>query len=131
MSSDPSQTVVEAIHKLIDADNRRDIEAVLACYTNDVIWLPPDDTLIVGVQAIRDRYEKLFAAYRVDIQIQVAEIEVRDDLAYAWGSTSGRLIPEEGGAPLPVDDKYMMLLAKAPGRGWLVRRLMWNRGAET
>jgi ketosteroid isomerase-like protein len=55
---------IRAIRALNDAINRRDIEGILACMTDDIVWdttTPPDGQRFEGKSAVRAAGEALFA----------------------------------------------------------------------
>ena len=118
--------IIGTVERLIDADNARDLEAVLTCYTNDVIWLPPGEAPVQGKEAIRARYESLFASFDIAFTLEIAEASGRDGVGFAWGTTRGSITPRAGGAAIPVDDKFLAVLREEADGRWLVARLAWS-----
>src|SRR5262245_14011482 len=95
-------SIVGTLQRLIAADNARDLEAVLACYSDDVTWLPPGEPPVSGKDAVRARYGKLFAGYHLDFTIEIAEAHADGLGGSAWGTTHGALTPVGGGDAVPV-----------------------------
>lgn len=116
------ERVVAAI---IDADNARDLDAALACYSDDVIWIPPAGGLIIGKESIRDRYREMYDRYGVQLSGIVEEVHSSDDLAFVRGVTKGELSPCKGGDIIQVRDRFVAILKRENGR-WQVTRLMWT-----
>src|SRR5262245_14838844 len=58
---------------IVDADNRRDIERVLAYYAADAVLMPPGEAPVAGRDAIRPRYEALFAGFDPAIEPEIGE----------------------------------------------------------
>jgi|GEM_PF-3367614 len=114
----------QIVHAIIDADNARDLDAAVDCYTADVIWISPDGNLIAGDRAIRERYRRMYADYDVRLSAIVEEVESAAMLAFVRGLTVGELSPRTGGDPVRVRDRFVAILRRAGGR-WKVARLMW------
>lgn len=125
---DPSpSSVAAASDRLLAADNARDLEGVLAGYTEDVVWLPPTGGVISGKAAIRPRYETLFSDFEVEMASQIVEARAADNgqLGFVRGTTGGTLTPVGGGAAVPVNDKFLAVVRCESGE-WLVSHLAWS-----
>jgi len=123
-SSRSAQTPVMVMQSIIDADNAGDIDAAASCYTDDVVWIPPQGELVIGKSNVRDRYARMYGQYDVELSATYEETEVADTLAYVRGITQGRLIPRNGDDPVHVHDRFLGICRKHDGR-WRVARLMW------
>lgn len=117
----------DALNRLLEADNARNVEAVLAGYTDDVVWLPPTGDVIEGKEAIRARYETMFAAFAVDMTSEVFEARTAGsgEIGYLRGTTHGTLSAVNGGAITRVRDKFVAMVRCESGT-WLVSHLMWS-----
>jgi uncharacterized protein (TIGR02246 family) len=123
---EPSEAAVAAVVEgLIAADNARDLDRVLASYSEDVLWLPPAGEPIAGKAAIEARYRQLFSTFELALSVEVAESRAAGSWAYVRGWTRGSLTPTGGGPAVAVDDKFLAVLACRAGR-WAVARLMWS-----
>ena len=118
-----------AVRTLIDADNRADLDAALACYADDAVWLPPDAETVAGKPAIAERYRELFAAWAPRLAVEIVEQELDDLRAYVRGQTRGELVPRGGGAAVAVHDRFTAIL-RHDGRRWLVLQLAWEPVAD-
>lgn len=112
--------------EIVAADNARDIERVLAFYADDAVLLPPNQPLVHGQDAIRLRYEGLFAAYDPAIEPVIEEVEIQGDLAYVRGHNGGVLHGHGDAADIPLDDTYLMILRRGGAGTWRITRLMWH-----
>jgi ketosteroid isomerase-like protein len=123
---DPSAAALSAATEyLVARDNARDLEGVLAGYTEDIIWLPPSGEPVTGKDAIRPRYEGLFATNRIDLSSHTAEAFAQDGLGFVRGTTTGMVTPLSGQDAIRVDDKFMAIVRCQSGT-WRVSRLMWS-----
>jgi uncharacterized protein (TIGR02246 family) len=121
------QAEIQALFdRLMAADNRSDVEAVLECYAKDAVLLPPGGASVQGVENIRPRYEGLFAASRLEVRMDVESIEVKNGLAFSRGFTRGRTVPRDGAPPREIHDRYLMVLRQGPEGAWKIAALMWG-----
>lgn len=113
------------IERIISSDNAKDLDAVLAGYTDDVVWLPPSGDALIGKDSIRARYSGLFASFRPEFSVAVEETRATGGMALVRGTTQGKLTSLESGAIQMVDDKFLAILRCEAGQ-WRVSHLSWN-----
>jgi uncharacterized protein (TIGR02246 family) len=111
---------------ILDADNARDLHAVLAFYAADAVLMPPNEQPVRGRAAIEPRYSDLFGGYQPELQGKIEDLRVAGDWAFAAGRTRGRMRPVEGGEARLVDDAWVMILAKEATGRWRITRLIWH-----
>lgn len=116
-----------ALRRIIDADNARDIERALDGYTSDIVWLPPARPPLVGIDAVRDSYEKMYSLYKPSLSIDIDETIIGERLAMVRGATRGDLTPNDGPA-IAVHDTFLAVL-KCERGDWRVARMMWGPAA--
>ena len=123
---DSSPTAISAATDyLVDRDNARDLEGVLAGYTEDVVWLPPSGEPVAGKDAIRSRYEDLFSTHEINLRSVTAEAFAEGQVGFVRGSTTGTLTPLDGEPIVPVSDKFIAMVRCDSGH-WRVSHLMWS-----
>jgi uncharacterized protein (TIGR02246 family) len=122
------EAVAAAARRLIAANNDGDVDAVLAGYSEDVVWMPPAGPPLRGKAAIRPRYEQTFATYHLSFEIDIEEAAAEGDIGFARGSTRGTRTPRSGGESLAVHDKFLALTRCERGQ-WLVTHLVWSPAA--
>ena len=125
-----SMTVAEeikrAIEEFIKAYNSGDIDAVLACYGDDLVKLrqgAPAETMPEVARRVAEVFNKSHS--RVDVSND--EILVAGELAFTRGSFRVTLTPKAGGETQTIDRRYLEVWRKENGR-WLVVRTMDNVG---
>jgi uncharacterized protein (TIGR02246 family) len=121
---------VEAVaHGLMAADNARDVERVVELYAPDAILMPPNESPVEGIAAIRPRYRQFFRTHDPALAFTIAETVVVDDLAYVRGRTHGTIRGREGITDRSIDDVFLMILKRADKGVWKISRLMWHAAA--
>jgi uncharacterized protein (TIGR02246 family) len=114
------------VRRIIAADNARDLEGAVGCYTEDAQWLPPGSQPIFGRAALRESYSTMFSSWEPSITVISDETWVLGDLAVDRGRTLGHLVSRKGGATRTLDDKYAMWLRRGSDGQWRIACLMWN-----
>jgi uncharacterized protein (TIGR02246 family) len=117
--------VAAAPQLLIDNNNRRDVEGVLAGYTEDAVWLSPDQPVMRGRKNFRSRYESLFRDNKLDYTAEITEAHADGPLGYAWGKIRGTSTPLDGSPARSVEDTFLAITRCESGR-WLVSHLIWS-----
>jgi uncharacterized protein (TIGR02246 family) len=126
----PDSEAVRAVRAvaagIIEADNARDIDRVLGFYAEDAVLMPPGESPVTGREAIRPRYEDLFARFDPRIEPRLDEVCADGRLAFVRGRNGGRLIGRGGGETRELDDAYLMLLRREAGGAWRISHLIWH-----
>ena len=116
--------IQSAISSFNSAYRRGDIDALLGCYSEDLIkdraGAPPE-----GKAQTAQRIRQVFVDYETDLQVQIAEISTSGDLAYVRGTFTVTLRPRGGGSPLILARRYLEIWRNEAG-AWRVIRTMDN-----
>ena len=118
--------IVRLMRQIEAADSSENLDAVLKLYTEDAVWIFPDEPPIKGRAAIRDSYATLFSANDVEVRIDVDEVLVGRNVAVVLGRTHVTLRPRLGGTEGTNTDVFLMGLKKKFGRSWRICYLMWR-----
>lgn len=109
-----AQDIDEAWMKAVAAN---DLEAVMACYSQDaVMWLPgaPEAR---GHDAIRSSYAELFEANTVtDVTVTNTHYETSGDLSVGWGDFALTLSPKAGGEPVVLKGRFTEIARGEDGK---------------
>lgn len=109
--------------RMIDADNRRDLEAITALYSDDAMWFSPGREVVAGRARIRQQYERLFES-RLELSAIVAGSAHRHETGTVWGLTSGSVWSREG-RTRAVHDRFA-IAARCEAGEWKVVLLTWH-----
>jgi uncharacterized protein (TIGR02246 family) len=106
--------------------NAGDMDRWVALWTEDGVQMPPDEPAVVGKELIRARNQRVADQFTFDIGITNAEVRTAGDWAYARGTYRASLTPKQGGKPMPIDGKYMTILARQADGSWKIHRDIFN-----
>ena len=113
---------------IVAADNARAIDRVLGFYASDAVLMPPAEPPVTGLEAIRPRYEGLFAAFDPAIEGRIDEACVDGSSGFVRGHNGGRMRGRAGQADRALDDYYVMLLRADAAGTWRISHLIWHAG---
>jgi uncharacterized protein (TIGR02246 family) len=87
----------QAVAKVLDAYNvalnSADTNAVMPLYMDDGVFMPPYSPSAVGSAAVRTAYDAVFAAIRLTVKFNVAEIvEMSPDWVFARTNSAGNTL---------------------------------------
>jgi uncharacterized protein (TIGR02246 family) len=124
------QADVEAIQNLLKeataAHHAGDAERWAAVFASDAVGMPQGDTAISGREALLARRRADFEKYVSTATIEPLEIEVAGDWGFARTAVSGAFTPKDGGPPIQLDEKEIVIFRRQPDGSWKVARLIGN-----
>jgi len=102
----------------------RDFDTLVACYTDDAVFMPPNHPAVHGRAALKAWMAAFPKASEFTLTIE--RIEGRADLAYVQGSYAMTIHPD--GAPAAVTDrgKYIEIRRRQPNGEWLLEADIFN-----
>jgi ketosteroid isomerase-like protein len=114
------------IYRLIEADNKSDINTVLSSYTDDIEFYPAGRPFIKGIDSVRSSYVKLFEENQLSISTQILETVVTGNIAIVTGINTGTRKSLMDSSINKIDDKYIALLKKNQDGDWKIDKLIWG-----
>ena len=111
---------------IVEADNARDIGRVQSSYAPDAVLMPPNEAPVRGWDAIRPRYEALFASFDPAIEGHLDEVCVSGAIAFVRGRNGGQFNQRGTGRPRMLNDEYLMLLRRDDTQTWRISHLIWH-----
>ena len=103
-----------------------DADAWATLWTDDGVQLPPDAPAVVGRPQIREKLRGILAQFRFDMRIHTEEVRTAGEWAYARGSYQATLVPKAGGGSIPIDGKFLTILARQADGSWRIYRDIFN-----
>ncbi len=104
----------------------RDLEAVLALYTDDAVFINADGSRVTGKPALRKFFAAVLAQYKAQPQLRSVESRASGGLGYDWGDYSEIVTPvAKPDAAIKTQGTYLVILRKVAGH-WLIANQMWT-----
>ena len=109
----------------MEAFNNHDAESLATLYTEDAVFLPPNEPAVFGRDAIQATHQEVFATGDVKIDIEALETVIDGQLAYVAGRY--RMWTDDG--TLVDRGKYIEIWRTVNGE-WLIHRDIYNSSIQ-
>jgi ketosteroid isomerase-like protein len=124
-------TATDDIKKVGDTMNalvaKGDIPGIMQLMTDDVVFLPPNDTPKVGKAAYLTWVQQFQDRFAVKSTTKSREIRVADDLGYEWGMLQETFTPRDPSVkPVNFDGKFLRVFFRQPDGSWKIARATWS-----
>ena len=127
----------QAIRKLsaqwLAAMREKDIAQLTSMVTEDAVFLPPGFPPIRGRSEVEAMYNSFFPQFRsIEQTVDIEEVQVAGDWAFAWGTEKFVLVPLAAGAPpIEMEGKAMSILRRQADGSWKFARGVTNTAPRT
>ncbi len=92
----------------------------MALYATNGVFMREDLPAVVGIEALRASYQKVFATLKVDLRFNIQEIEMAGDLAWLRSTSKGRVKTLASG--LEADESFNgLFVLRREGGTWKIR----------
>ena len=119
------QSVIrERSDAFVKAFNAKDVPQVLGIYAENSVFMPPNQPIIRGKDALKTFYDDLIASGASDLKLAIAEVSGHGPLAYQSGTYEMEVKPASGTATRD-RGKYLFVLRKF-NETWRYEYTMWN-----
>jgi uncharacterized protein (TIGR02246 family) len=116
------QAVASVLKTYERALNASDTEAVMKLYEPDGVFMAQNSPSSVGADAIRRAYDAVFAAIRLTVEFQIAEVrQLAPDWVLARTNSAGRVTVHATGESAPEGNQELFLFQKVGGDGKIAR----------
>lgn len=103
-----------------------DIERWLALYTEDVVFLPPNEAIVKGKDGVRQWGHPYFSQFDMEEAISLEEIKVSGDVAFLLMTTTFQATPKAGGETILENGKAIWILERQTDGSWKGTHTIWN-----
>ena len=117
-------TIRQQHEGFVTAFNAKDVQKILGLYAENSVFMPPNEPIIRGKDALKDFYNDLFKRGATNLRMEIAEVSGHGPLAYQSGTYELDWRPDTG-TPGRDRGKYLFVLRKM-GNGWKYEYTMWN-----
>jgi uncharacterized protein (TIGR02246 family) len=108
----------------VKAFNAADVNQVLAVYTENSTFMPPNQPVLRGKEPLKTFYEDLLKQGASNLRMEVSEVSGHGPLAYQSGTYEMDLKPASGQADHD-RGKYLFIARKLNGN-WRYEYMVWN-----
>ena len=102
--------------------NASNTDAVMSLYADDAVLLPQGTPTVMGSKAVKQFYVGTFKAIKIDLQFQVAEVQVvSNEWAFLRSASTGTMKILATGNEAPAHTQELFVLHKESGQWKLAR----------
>jgi ketosteroid isomerase-like protein len=121
------EAATAAFHRALRTN---DADALFAHVTDDVLMMPPGESVLRGKAAMREWYATFLSQYRTSsLTLLDCEVLVGDDWGVELGTFEWELDPIGGGDPMLDRGNYMQVWQWQSDGHWRFAREIWNSSA--
>ncbi len=126
-TADSDKAQIEAALKAYERVlNASDVDGVLKLYTEDGVFMSPNNPSAVGIQQVEAAYTGAFQAIDLNVEFDIVEIEViADDWAFARTNSSGTTTINATGDKVPESNQELFVMQKSDG-DWKIARYAFS-----
>jgi uncharacterized protein (TIGR02246 family) len=125
MNSD-EKAIGAVLAKYQDALNQSGTDAVMELYAADGVFMPQNSPSSVGAQTIRKAYEAVFAAIKLNVKFDIAEIrQLAPEWAFARTNSAGRSKVNATGESASEGNQELFIFQKIAGV-WKIARYCFS-----
>ena len=114
----------ERTDAFVKAFNAKDVAQVLNIYAENSKFMPPNQPVIRGKDALKTFYDELLAGGATNLKLDIAEVSGAGTLAYQAGTYEMDLAPTAGTANH--DRGKYLFVARKFNNAWRYEYTVWN-----
>ena len=118
--------IEQLLNKYEQALNTSDVTAAVQLYTDDGVFMAPENPAAVGTEVLRKAYTGVFQAIAIKLRFQIVETKV---LSPEWAmlrtTSTGTVKILANGAEVPGSNQELFVLHKTNGQ-WKIARYAFN-----
>lgn len=122
--ADPAQLVV-VMDRYAAALRSGNVDALVALYTSNGVFMREDMPAAVGREALKAAYGEIFAALKVDLAFSIQETEVVGDMAWLRSTSKGRVKILSSGTETTNSFDELVVFRRDQA-GWKIRSYMYG-----
>jgi uncharacterized protein (TIGR02246 family) len=122
-SGSPAE-IVSVLDRYAAALRANDVEALVALYASNGVFMREGAPAAVGRDAVRAAYRQVFATLKVDLAFEIQETEVTGDMAWLRATSEGRTRILATGSESSGSFDILAILRREQGV-WRIRSYMY------
>jgi uncharacterized protein (TIGR02246 family) len=129
MASRSDREVVHISQEWAKQWNAKNVDALVALYDENAVFLPADGSRVTGRAAIRDLFEKALAVNTPDLRVHSKVTEQSAKFAYDSGEYEETIT--SGGGKRSGRGNYLVVLKRDRKQRWRIVEHMWTDAPST
>ena len=125
-ASIPAQAADSLSDKWAEDWSAKKLDAVIALYAPEPVFLPTIGPRWVGLAAIRRNFAGLLENYDPHVVLHSLETARSGTLGYDSGTYEETITPVKGGKPIPSRGAYLFLFQREKGGAWKILEQTWT-----
>ena len=125
-ASTPAQAAGSLSEKWAADWSAKKLDAVIALYAPEPVFLPTVGPRWVGLAAIRKNFADLLENYDPHVVLHSLETARSGRLGYDSGTYEETITPVKGGKPIPSRGAYLFLFQREKGGAWKILEQTWT-----
>ena len=121
---------VEAVKRVreqaVAAINAGDLGALMSLWSDDIVWMWPNEPPVVGKEALRSWWQTHRSPGKAEFTMSHEEVIVAGDWAFQRGTHTQRRIPKAGGEPMEIEMKCIDILRRQLDGSWKHTHVICN-----
>ena len=122
-TDDPAR-IVAVMDSYAAALRANNVEALVALYTADGVFMRDNMPAVVGREALRAAYREVFATLKVDLRFTIQETEVSGDMAWLRATSAGRIKVLASGVE-QADAFNLVVVFRRDSGAWKIRSYIY------
>ncbi len=127
-ATDSDQENIHAVLKAYEQVlNASDVDGVLKLYTEDGVFMSPNNPSAVGIHQVEAAYTGAFQAIDLNVEFDIVEVEViSDDFAFARTNSTGTTTINATGDKFPEGNQELFVFQKTDDGDWKIARYSFS-----
>jgi uncharacterized protein (TIGR02246 family) len=124
VAAQPIDEPVKVMERYAAALAANNVEALVALYTDNGVFMRPEMPVAAGREALRRAYREVFATLKVNLAFTVDEVETLGDSAWLRGTSNGRVKVLATGAE-SADSYHQLVVFRRESGAWKIRSYLY------
>ena len=119
--------IISVLSSYEAALNASNTAAVMPLYAEDAVFMPPNSQPAVGAAAVRQAYDAVFNAIKLNLKFTVAEVvQVAPEWAFARTNSAGTVTVNAAGAKSAEANQELFIFKKGADGAWKIARYSFS-----
>ena len=107
------------------------VEASVALYTPEAVFIQPDGSRVTGTEALRRLYDKITSTFDSSLKFSSEHVETSGNLTYDSGTYTETLVTRGTGKSIQMKGSYLTIYRKVEDGAWKIVEQMWTGTADS